>query len=98
MRRMNEIGEHQPEQNFRTLGLMHGRFDFSSMTTIMVALAIAAVFVGVLLGTTDYPLRTHSDEIAKVDAILNGGNPSYHPILMLQIVRAVRIWTTLSSS
>ena len=66
--------------------------------TIIVALTIAFAFTWVLLGRIDYPRHTHADETAKVGAILNGLNPSYHPVLMLQIVRAARAWTSASDS
>jgi 4-amino-4-deoxy-L-arabinose transferase-like glycosyltransferase len=63
---------------------------------VILAILVAGVFITVLLGTVDFPLGTHADEASKVDSILNGQNPSYHPILMLQIVRAANAVAGLS--
>lgn len=70
--------------------------DLSPAVAIVGGIAIAAAFVGILLGTLDFPLNTQAGELAKVDAILGGYNPSYHPILMLQIVRAANAWMAAS--
>jgi hypothetical protein len=37
---------------------------------LILALAIAAVFAATLLGTIDFPVRTHADELSKVQAIM----------------------------
>ena len=58
----------------------------------IAAFSIAAVLGGILLGRLDFPLGTSPDEIAKVRAILDGNNPSYHPVLMLEVVRVARAW------
>ena len=62
----------------------------------ILAIIVSGIFIGVLLGTVDFPLGTHADEMSKVDSILNGQNPSYHPILMLQLVRAANALADLS--
>jgi hypothetical protein len=35
---------------------------------LILALGIAAVFAAILLGTIDFPARTHADELSKVQA------------------------------
>jgi 4-amino-4-deoxy-L-arabinose transferase-like glycosyltransferase len=75
------------------------RVDAARLTTaiaVLLAIVIAAVFVVVLLTTIDFPLGTQADESSKVDSLLNGQNPSYHPILMLQVVRMAKALTGLS--
>ena len=68
----------------------------SGTIAIILAVVIAGVFTSVLLGMIDFPLGTHADEASKVDSILNHQNPSYHPILMLQLVRAANAFAVLS--
>ncbi len=63
--------------------------DLSGPLALILALVIAAAFVSVMLHAVDFPLRTHADEASKVDAILKGGNNFAHPLLMLELARAV---------
>jgi 4-amino-4-deoxy-L-arabinose transferase-like glycosyltransferase len=58
---------------------------------VILAIIVAGSFVGVLLGTVDFPLGTNPDESGKVFLILTGQNTSNHPILMLQFVRAANL-------
>jgi hypothetical protein len=62
--------------------------DLSGTIAIALAIAIAALFVSVLLNTITFPLGTHPDETAKVSLILSGHNSFAHPILMLELARA----------
>lgn len=64
------------------------RRDLSSTLPLLLALLIAAAFVGVLLNAIDFPLGTHADEASKVKEILLGHNNYAHPLLMLELARA----------
>jgi hypothetical protein len=70
--------------------------DLSGPLALILALVIAAAFVGVMLHAADFPLRTHADEASKVDAILKGGNNFAHPLLMLELARAVNAFAGLT--
>lgn len=70
--------------------------DLSGPLALILALVIAAAFVGVMLHALDFPLRTHADEASKVDAILKGGNNFAHPLLMLELARAVNAFAGLT--
>ncbi len=63
--------------------------------TIAVVI-LAAAGVTAWLSAVDFPLGTHPDEPAKVAAVLGAPAADFHPILMIQLVRAANIllgWT-----
>ena len=64
---------------------------------VIFAIIISGLMVSALWGRVDFPLGTHADEASKVDSIINGRNPSYHPILMLQFARAANAFAGLSN-
>jgi hypothetical protein len=64
---------------------------------IVLAIVIAGIFVAILINRVDFPLGTHSDEGGKVDLVINDANTSYHPILMLQLVRAANVFAKVSN-
>ena len=64
---------------------------------LILALAIAAIFAGVLLGTIDFPLRTHADEPSKVQAVITLKNSYAHPVLMLELARAANALAGLTN-
>ena len=63
---------------------------------LVLALAIAAAFAAILLGTVDFPLRTHADEPSKALAVITHRNNYAHPILMLELVRAANAFAGLA--
>ncbi len=63
---------------------------------ILLAVIVAGVFVGVLLSKIDFPFGTNPDEGFKVSSIINGHNLYWHPILMLQFVRAANVLASFS--
>ena len=64
---------------------------------LILALGIAAVFAAILLGTIDFPARTHADELSKVQAIITLKNSYAHPVLMLELVRAANALAGLTN-
>jgi dolichyl-phosphate-mannose-protein mannosyltransferase len=60
----------------------------SAAVAPIIALALAACFAALLLGTLDFPLGTHADEPSKAIAVLNHHNNYSYSLLMLHIVRA----------
>jgi hypothetical protein len=79
--------------------LRRPRSDISKENTanvpLILAFAIAAIFAALLLGTIDFPLRTHADEPSKVLAVLTHKNNYAHPIMMLELVRAANAFAGL---
>jgi hypothetical protein len=70
--------------------------DLGGAVPLILALLIAAAFVGILLHGIDFPLGTHADEASKVNAILKHRNNYAHPLLMLQLVRAANAFAGLT--
>jgi hypothetical protein len=64
---------------------------------LILALGIAAVFAAILLGTIEFPARTHADELSKVQAIITLKNSYAHPVLMLELVRAANALAGLTN-
>jgi hypothetical protein len=61
-----------------------------------VATAVAVCATTIFFCNIDYPLGTHFDESTKVKAVLTGEWSHYHPLLMIDIARAINAMARLT--